>query len=200
VKTTGRRLAIAGALSIAGCSLLPSQPYVERRDWPLVVRRPIALPPRRNGKILLVRTVSAAPQLETRGLQWLQSDGSVHVDYYEQWIVPPAESVEQDLAQWLASSGLYAAVLAPGSRLSAGLVLEGELNTFLVDLPARVARAELAVVLLEQQAVSPRVVLQQTFDAKVPLAGDDIPNMVDALRSALKDVLQQVETTLAKAR
>ncbi len=200
MRNVARRLVIGGAASVAGCSLLPSQPYVQRRDWPLVVQRPVDLPPRRNGKTLLVRTVSAAPQLGTRGLQWLQPDGSVHVDYYEQWIAPPAQAVEEDLRGWLASSGIYAAVLAPGSRLSADLVLEGELDTFIVDLPARIARAELAVVLLDEKPISPRVKLQQTFGANAPLAGNDIRNMVDALRAALRDVLQQVEMALARVR
>jgi ABC-type uncharacterized transport system auxiliary subunit len=200
MRRVARRLAIAGSAALAGCSLLPSQPYVERREWPLVVRRPTSLPPRRKGKSLLVRTVSAAPQLEARGLQWLQPDGSVHVDYYEQWIVPPAQAVDEDLRDWLASSGIYAAVLAPGSRMSADLVLEAELDTLIVDLPARVARAELAVVLLDQRGISPRVRLQQSFGATAPLAGDDIRNMVDALRSALRGVLQQVEAALAKAQ
>jgi ABC-type uncharacterized transport system auxiliary subunit len=190
---------MAGTLSLAGCSLLPSQPYEERRDWPLVVRRPVTLPPRRNGKVLLARTVTAAPELATRGLQWLRQDGSVHTDYYEQWAVPPADAVDDDLRQWLAASGIYAAVLAPGSRLSADLVLESELVTFIADLQEGVARASLAVVLLDQRASSTRVLLQHTFSAQARLAGNRIPELVDAFRAALRDLLEQTELGLAKA-
>jgi cholesterol transport system auxiliary component len=186
-------------ISLAGCSVLPSQSYQERRDWPLVVRRPEALPARRNGKVLLVRTVSAAPELEARGLQWLRPDGSVHVDYYEQWAVPPAQAVDDDLRQWLAASGIYAAVLAPGSRLSADLVLEGELEAFVADVPAGMARARLAVVLLDQQPNPAKVKLQHTFAANAQLSGGTIPELVDALRAALRDVLQQVELALRTA-
>ncbi len=194
-----RRITLAATLSLAGCSLLPSQPYVERRSWPLVVRRPVSLPPRRNGAILLVRSVRAASELGTRGLQWLHQDGSVHVDYYEQWAVPPAQAVDDDLRQWLAASGIYAAVLAPGSRLTADLVLEGELNTFMVDLPAGLARADLAVVLVDQKPDPSKVKLQQTFSAQVKLAGTTIPELADAMRSALQGVLQETELALAKA-
>jgi cholesterol transport system auxiliary component len=194
-----RRLALAAMLSLAGCSVLPSEPYPDRRNWPLVVRRPEALPPRRNGTALLVRTVSASPELEARGLQWLRPDGSVHVDYYEQWAVPPAQAVDDDLRQWLAASGIYAAVLAPGSRLSADLVLEGELETFIADVPAGMARARLAVVLLDERPNPAKVKLQRTFTADAPLAGGTIPQLVDALRAALRDVLQQVELALAPA-
>ena len=197
-----RRLALASVLAIAGCSLLPSQSYVERRNWPLVIRRPTTLPPRTRGKVLLVRTVTAAPELETRGLQWLEHDGSVHVDYYEQWAVAPAEAVDDDLRQWLAASGLYAAVLAPGSRLNADLVLEGQLETFVADLPSGIARAALAIVLVDQKPDPAKVLLQRTVRVDAKMAGTNIPGLVDAMRLALRDVLQQTEAaigTLASA-
>lgn len=194
-----RRLVLASALLVAGCSLLPSQPYVQRRNWPLVVRRPTTLAPRANGKVLLVRTVSAAPELATRGLQWLQRDGSVHVDYYEQWSVLPADGVDDDLREWLAASGLYAAVLAPGSRLNADLVLEAQLDTFIADIPAGVARVALGLVLLNQQPATTKVVLQRRIEAQATLAGTAVPDLVEAMRAALRDVLQQAEAVLAAA-
>jgi ABC-type uncharacterized transport system auxiliary subunit len=157
----------------------------------------VALPPRRNGRTLLVRTVTAAPQLEVRGLQWLRSDGSVHVDFYEQWAVPPAEAVDDDLRQWLAASGIYAAVLAPGSRLHADLVLEAELDAFVVDLPAGVARTALAVVLSDERTSPARVLLQQTFSATAKLTSQNVPDLVEAMRAALRDVLEQAERRLA---
>ena len=85
---------------------------------------PVA-PPNPRGRVLLVRDVRAGPGLEVRGLQWLQRDGSVHVDFYEQWAVPPAQAVEDDLRQWLADAGLFRAVVAPGSRLNADFVAGG---------------------------------------------------------------------------
>ncbi|HLB99630.1 MAG TPA: hypothetical protein VJK90_18300, partial [Acetobacteraceae bacterium] len=35
--------ALTTALGGSGCSVLPSQPYLQRRDWPLVVQRSDAL-------------------------------------------------------------------------------------------------------------------------------------------------------------
>jgi hypothetical protein len=50
---------LATALGGTGCSVLPSQPYLQRRDWPMVVQRPATLPSRPGGRVLLVRTVEA---------------------------------------------------------------------------------------------------------------------------------------------
>ena len=137
-----RRAVLASLLGLGGCGL-SQRPYLERRQWPLIVRRPTTEPARPRGRVLLVRTVRAGPGLEARGLQSLQPDGSVKVDFYEEWAVPPAQAVEDDLRQWLAASGLFAAVLAPGSRLPADLVLEGDLTAFWADVPAMRARASL---------------------------------------------------------
>jgi cholesterol transport system auxiliary component len=194
-----RRWLLAGGFAMAGCSVLPQQPYVQRRDWPLDVQRTPVLPPRARGRVLLVRSVRAAPGLESRGLQWLQRDGSLHVDFYEQWAVPPAQGVEDDLRQWLGDAGLFRAVLAPGSRLDADLVLEGELNTFQADLGAGVAHASLALVLLDQRSGAARVLLQRTETAEVPLNGTDPPALVEALKAALVAVLKKAERDIAAA-
>jgi ABC-type uncharacterized transport system auxiliary subunit len=194
-----RRSLLAGAAALAGCSVLPQQPNLQRRDWPLDVQRGKIAPPRARGRVLLVRSVRAAPELEARGLQWLQRDGSLHVDFYEQWAVPPAQAVEDDLRQWLADAGLFRAVLAPGSRLNADLVLEGDLDVFSVDLQTGVARAALALVLLDQRSGATKVLLQRTESAEVKLNGTDPPAMVDALKAALVAVLGKSEQAIAAA-
>ena len=194
-----RRVLLLGLAGLSGCSLLPSADYIQRRDWPLNVQRPSVLPPRVRGKVLLVRTIRSGPGLDVRGLQWLQRDGSLHVDFYEQWAVPPAQAIEDDLRDWLADSGLFRAVLAPGSRLNADLVLEGELDVFSVDLSAGVARTALALVLLDQRAGGTKVLLQRTESAEAKLGGTDPPAMVDALKASLVAVLGKSEQAIAAA-
>lgn len=194
-----RRVLLAGAAALGGCSVLPSQPYLQRREWPLVVRRPDVRPPRTGGRVLLVRTVGAAPGLEARGVQWLLADGSVHVDYYDQWAVPPAQAVEDDLRRWLADAGLFAAVVGPGSRLDADLVLEGELTALVGEPAVGRARASLALVLLDQRAGGAKIRLQRTETATAPLASADPARVVAALTAAVGAVLGQAETAVAGA-
>jgi cholesterol transport system auxiliary component len=194
-----RRGLLGGVTALGGCSLLPQAPYVQKRDWPLDVRRDAALPPRRGGRILLVRNVQAAPGLEQRGLQWLQRDGSLHVDFYEQWAVPPAEAVADDLRRWLADAGLFGAVVAAGSRLNADFVLEGEVNTFMADLRTGTARASLAIVLYDQRPNPTRLLLQKTESAEVKLAGTDAPALAEGMKAALVEVLRRTEQDVAGA-
>jgi len=206
--------ALATALGGSGCSVLPSQPYLQRRDWPLMVQRseeslgaaPAVSRPagRGGGLVLLVRTVQAGPGMEARGLQTLQPDGSVKTDFYEQWAVPPAEAVDDALRRWLADSGLFAAVVGPGSRVTADLVLEGELLALHADLASMTAQAALALVLIDQRSgperVGPaRIGLERTEAASVKLEGTDPPALARAQRAAVAAMLRETEADLAGA-
>jgi ABC-type uncharacterized transport system auxiliary subunit len=194
-----RRSLLMGAVGLAGCSLVPQAPYVQRRDWPLEVRRPTTTAANPRGGVLLVRNMRAAPGLEERGLQWIQRDGSVHVDFYEQWAVPPAQGVEDALRRWLADAGLFKAVVTPGSMLNADYVLEGELTTFAADLRAGKARAAVSLVLLDQRQAAKKVLLQRTEAAEHGLDTEDAPAIAAGLSAALVEVLQRTETDVAAA-
>jgi len=141
----------------------------------------------------------AGPGLEARGLQSLQRDGSLHVDFYEQWAVPPAQAVEDDLRQWLADSGLFSAVVAPGSRVNADFVLEGELDVFVADLNTEVGRAALALVLLDQRQGATKVLLQRTETAEAKLTGTEPPAIAEAMKGAIAELLRRAEADIAAA-
>lgn len=194
-----RRALLIGVAALGGCSVLPSQPYQARRDWPLVVRRPTVRPAAPRGRVLLVRGLAAAPGVEARGIQWLEPDGSLHVDYWEQWAVPPAQAMEDDLRQWLAASGRFAAVIGPGSRLDADLVLEGELTALVGDPGKREARASAALVLLDQRPSRLKVLLQQTVTGTTPLTSREPAAIVAALQAAAAAMLAAAETAVVRA-
>lgn len=190
-----KRRALLTALLLAGCGL-SERPYAERREWPLRVTRPDALPPRPRGAVLLVRAIRAAPGLGSRGLQTVLADGSIQTAFYEEWAVAPAEGVEDSLRRWLAASGLYAAVVAQGSRLETDLVLEGELQALWVDVRRGLARAAVAVTVIYQSHGGARIMLQRSFTAEAPCANDQAPTMAAAQLAALADVFGQIEAAL----
>jgi ABC-type uncharacterized transport system auxiliary subunit len=193
-----RRRVLLLPLLLGACGL-SERPYAERRQWPLVVRRPETLPPRRGGKVLLVRALRAGPGLEQRGLQSMQPDGSIRTAFYEEWQVPPAEGAEDSLRRWLAASGLFSAVLAPGSRLSADLTLEGELTALWTEPAARRADAAVGVAVIDQTGGATRITLQRSFAAQASLARADPPEEAAAMCAALAEVFRQIEAALAEA-
>ena len=192
-----RRWLLAAPAVLGGCSILPARPYLEKRSWPLDVRRPVALPPRSGGKVLLVRTLRAAPGLEARGLQVVEGDGSIHTDFYEEWSVPPADAVEDSLRRWLAASGLFSAVLAPGSRARADLALEGELQSLLATPAQGSSRAAMGVVLIDLAPSPSRVLSQADETAEAPLDGRAPPQLAASGRAAVSRLMAAVEGRVA---
>lgn len=192
-----RRFLLAAMSAAGGCSVLPTREYQQRRDWPLVPRRAAVAPPRKGARVLLVRTMSAAPGLEARGVQWLLKDGSLNTDFYEQWAAPPGDAMEEGLRRWLSDSGLFSAVVAPGSRVTADFVLEAELTALVADPGAGTARASLALVLLEPKGEQTRVRLQRSESAEARLTGTGVASIVAGLREAAGAVLRQAESALA---
>ena len=190
-----RRRGLLAGLLLAGCGLA-TRPYAERRQWPLTVPRPALLPPLPGGRVLLVRTLRAGPGLEARGLQTLRADGSIETGFYEEWASPPAEAVEEALRQWLAACGRFSAVVAPGSRVTPDLVLEGELTGLWTDPPHGVAHAAIGVTVLAQDNGRSRVANQQRIAVTAPLVGDGAAAHVVAQRAALADAFGRIETLL----
>lgn len=187
-----RRAMLAVPLVLVACGL-ETRPFAERRQWPLLVRRPASLPPRKGGAVLLVRSFIAGPGLEARGLQSVQPDGSIRTEFYEEWSVPPAQAVEEAVRGWLAACGLFAAVVAPGSRLAAGLVLEAELDALWTVPAGRLARTALGMTLVAEGAASAQLVLQQRVEGEAPLAGATPQDAVGAMTAAVGALCGRVE-------
>jgi cholesterol transport system auxiliary component len=196
-------LAVGLPVGLAACGL-SERPYEERRQWPLTARRPSSLPPRPGGRVLEVRTLRAAAGLEQRGLQSVQPDGSIRVAFYEEWSVPPAQAAEDSLRRWLADSGLFAAVVAPGTRLVPELVLEGELDA-LWSVPAQgqeqgqaQAHVAMGITVTAPRLDGPRLVLQRRFAADTPISGTGPAAEVQAQCDALGQILAAIEGALRR--
>ncbi len=191
-----RRLAVAGIASLAGCSILQKPSYIERTQWPLTLSRPESLPPPRHGKVLQVQDIIAAPGLDQQGVQWRLPNGSIHVDFYNLWIVSPALAVTDNLRRWLAGSGLFAAVVGTGSGLTADLALQGELTTFIADPQQRQGHAALSLMLLDLRRTPPRVLMQRTVSGTGHMPTDTPAGVVAAERDAVLEVLRRTEIAL----
>jgi cholesterol transport system auxiliary component len=195
----GRRaLLTALPALLAGCSVFPDRPNVPVRRYILDPRRPSRQAPRAGAPVLLVRRVRGVPGLQELGLRRARVDGSFEVLFYEEWIAPPADLAEAALRSWLQASGLFAAVVAPGSRLDAPLVLELQLTALEAVPPAGEARAALAGVLLREERLSARVIAPFEVTGTAPLPPDALaPAEARAMEAALAEAFARLEAVLA---
>jgi ABC-type uncharacterized transport system auxiliary subunit len=191
-----RRLLLAAPALLAACSILPDRPFVPARRYLLEPRRASRLSPPPGAPVLLVRRLRAVPGLQDVALRRQRADGAYEVAAFEEWIAPPADLAEAALRGWLGASGLFAAVVAPGSRADSPLVLEAQLTT-LETTPAE-ARAALAGVLLREERLSSRVLRAFEVAGSVPLAANaDSPAQAAGMAAALGRCFDELESVLA---
>ncbi len=197
-----RRLILCAPLALSACaSLLPAQKYIAHTNWPLAPAPPAQNPANPSGPILMVRAITAAPGLEQQGLQSLAPDGSLNIDYYNNWVAPPADALTQALLSWAQASGVFSAVIAPGSRLTPAFILEGELTTLLADPAKNQATAVLSLVLIKPATgltLSARPLVQRCITGAAPLSGATPAAQAAAQNAALASVLTQAMALLAR--
>jgi len=197
-----RRLVLFAPLALTACgSLLPQQTYVPRINWPLAPEPPAQNAPNPAGPVLLLRDITAAPGMDQQGVQILQPNGSLNIDYYNLWAVSPADAATQSLLTWLQASGDFSAVVSPGSRLTASLILEGELTELLADLSTNQATAVLTLVVIKNSdsiSAASLPLAQQRITGTAPLTGNTPAAEVAAQRAALANALSQAVTLVTR--
>lgn len=197
-----RRRVLLGAAALGGCgSILPERPNVPVRRYILAPRRPSSEAARAGAPVLLVRRVRAVPGLQELGLRRARPDGAFDILPYEEWIAPPGDLAEAALRGWLTASGIFAAVVAPGSRAESSLVLEAQLTVLEAAPSAGEARAALMGVLLREERLAARVLAPFEVSATAPLAADaEAPAMALAMQAALGHAFGRLEAVLAGYR
>ena len=189
-----RSLLLPLGLPLTGCSVFPDRPHVPVRRFDLNPQRPQRRAAPRGAGVLLLRHLRGVPGLQELGLRRARADGGFDIAPYDEWLAPPADLAERALRNWLQASGLFAAVVTPGSRADHTLVLEAQL-TRLETLPARgEARAGIAGVMLLERGASTRVLTTFDVEGRAPLpTGADAPAEAAAMEAALADAFAAVE-------
>jgi ABC-type uncharacterized transport system auxiliary subunit len=189
-----RRAILLLPLLLGACSVFPDRPNVPVRRFDLNPQRPLRRAAPRGAGVLLVRHLRGVPGLQELGLRRAHADGGFEIAHYDEWLAPPADLAERALRNWLQASGLFAAVVAPGSRAEHTMVLEGQLTVLESDPAAREARAGIAGVLLLERGLSSRVLLTFDVAGRAPLPPDaDAPAEAAAMSAALGDAFANLE-------
>ena len=96
---------------------------------------------------------------------------------------------------------LFAAILAPGSRVTPDFVMEGEITALAANQGEGLARAELTLLLVDERNGS-RLVGQLVSDGTAPLPGGTAPPTAEqaaaAMTAALGNALASLEQALAR--
>jgi cholesterol transport system auxiliary component len=195
--TRRRRLLLAAPALAAGCANPLSQPFPEKTFFVLEVRRPQRLPPDPRGPVLVVRSVTAGPGAELRGIVTRFQGGQQRADFWNEFFSPPPALVGDQLRQWLADSGLFSAVVDQGTRATPALALEPVLNALFADAieAPPVARVQMQTLTLRLDRTPPRVLAQHDHDRTARIDSLAPVSIVAGFNRALAAIFADIEAS-----
>ncbi len=156
-------------LGLAGCL---SRPALTRQSFGF------ALPPStnsaaRSGRVLGIRRIEVAPPFDGQTLVYRTGEFSYERDPYAEFLVPPAQDLEEPLRAWFRATGAFKAVAEPGSALKPDTLVEVFLDQLYGDFrhPAH-GEAVLSarfVIFDAPQGAPAKVLLQKQYSLRLPL-------------------------------
>ncbi len=194
-----RRLALLPliALLLAGCATreLPA-PYVYtlRPMTPDQPRRETA----EKGPILKLAPLRGTrPYAGTRML-YTESGIDRNAFAFSRWSDSPIRLLQTVLLEQLNQSGLFRAVVPPGSTLRSDLSLEGTLLDFSLHLEGERPRGVVETRFLLADSRSRKVLASRRFRAEVPVEKADARHAAMALDRAARQVAEELSAWLAQ--
>ena len=185
-------------LTLSGCA----RTAVDKRYYILEAVRPGEPAAMQTGAILEVRRFTIDAAFAAPGLVYRRDELVYEADYYHEFLVAPAVMVTEKTRLWLARSGMFERVLAPGSRLEPTYTLEGNITTLygdLSDASAPKAVMELHCFLLASEDADETIVSGKVYGASNPLEARTADALVKALDQCLTQILERLEADLKRS-
>lgn len=146
-----------------------------------------------------VQDPRVSPRCADRGFVYRTRSGGWESDPREQFFVNPEAMVGGALRGRLEASGIFAAVLPPGSQLRGDLLLESALERLEADYAepaAPVARVTMGFLLAREDAGGLEILHHARYEESEPATRDDPREVVAAWSRALTRLLERFEADL----
>ncbi len=187
---------LALAMLFTGCL---SRPALTKQDFGFAT--PSATNgPGRNNRVLGIRRIEVAPPFDGQSLIYRTGEFSYERDPYAEFLVPPAQSLEEPIRAWFRADGVFRSVAEPGSALQPDILVEIFVDHLYGDFRNRTrGAAVLSARFIFFAAVngSPgKALLQKEYSKDVPLRARTAAALVAGWNQELKDILAQVSGDL----
>lgn len=179
---------------LTGC--FEKQQFAKQRYW-LDIKRPKTISGKTSEAILSIEPFSIDSAFRSRSVVYKKTAHEYQGDFYQEYLIPPAQMMTEQTCRWLRDSGLFARVLEPGSIMQSTHILEGHVGKVCVDASQgnrHVAELEISFYLLEKDKRDKKILFGKTYTSSKPMEFPETEDYFKALEAALTEVLQQCES------
>ena len=149
--------------------------------------------------VLEIQPFSINPLFHTRGITYRKTEHEYKSDYYREYLIPPAQMIEDMTRQWLDQSGLFAGVFRLGSLLTPEYILEGHVDKAYMDISkssqSRVI-LEISFYLLKKESGKPSLMLSKSYTANKLIESVDPELYFEGMADGMTDILTDFEKDL----
>lgn len=187
---------VVSILILSGCG---GQQQYNKRYYILDVVRP-GPPLKSDNEIILdVRRFTIDAAFGAKGLVYRKGEFEYETDFYNGFLVSPAEMITEKTRNWLSHSGLFQRVLSRGSSFDSTHTLEGNITALYGDLSDKSSPAavmEISFFLIANKEPGEKVILKNTYYFSSELNSQKTEALVRSLDRCLIEILTNLEKDL----
>ncbi len=187
---SGRYSFLILLLALSGCATRELPPVSVYALHPSAGSPPPA--ERRGRATLKLAPLHGIQPFTTTGMLYTEHGTDLNRFAFSRWADAPTRMLQPILVEALERSGLFNAVLPPGSAFRGDLSLEGTLLDFSLHFDGSRPRAVAEVRFLLLDDVRRRVVASRLFHSEVPIAKADAEEAASALERATAEISRKL--------
>ncbi|UCC23442.1 MAG: membrane integrity-associated transporter subunit PqiC [Planctomycetota bacterium] len=149
--------------------------------------------------ILEVQRFTTDSAFASKQLVYRKSEFEYESDFYGEFLISPGLMITEKTRNWLAHSGLFARVLAPGSYTKPTHTLHANITALYIDTRNKKSPAavlQMRVFLTPEEPAEKLVILAETYNASVGVKSKDAEDFVEGFNQCLEQILTDLEKDL----
>ena len=186
---------------LSGCVSL-DRSYPEKHYFVLETSRtakPLDAP---ANVVVEVADMQISPRYEGQSFIYRISDGGYESDFYNQFLIPPAALVTEEVRRGLAQGGISQYVISSSTQIQPSYRLDGTIDAIYGDFrSANTARAvlEIEFFLTKPAPEAAQVVMVKRYTKSAQLSGRTPEALVKGWNTALEEILSDLVSDLKAA-
>jgi ABC-type uncharacterized transport system auxiliary subunit len=180
------------SIIILGCG----QKSYNKHYYLLDVSRDMPVLEKQNDVILQVQRFTIDSAFESKGLVYRKSEFEYETDFYNEFIIAPAENITEKTRNWLIESGAFKNVLDAGSYIEPTHTLTANITALYCDFreaSSPTATMEIRFFVIAKDAYEEAIVFSKTYNAAIQIKSNDTKSMIEAMDRCLKNILNKLD-------